>query len=188
MFNHGITTGALFLCVGLIYERTHTRNLKDYGWVARLMPIYAVILFIFSLASLGFPGTNGFIGEFLILVGAYASHKFYLFFLLAGIALGTAYMLSMYKRVCFNFSFGAAHASSGDEDEADHGCVCDINLREAAALVAFLVFVFWVGFWPASFLDVMHVSVVKFTGAGNGAPAAGFKVTPLLQRGWASPP
>ena len=138
------------------------------------MPIYAVVLFIFSLASLGFPGTNGFIGEFLILVGAYASHKFYLFFLLAGIVLGTAYMLSMYQRVCFSFSFGTAHAEPGDEDGAGHGCVCDINLREAVALVAFLVFVFWVGFWPASFLDVMHVSVANLLAQVTGAPATGF--------------
>ena len=170
MFNHGITTGALFLCVGLIYERTHTRNLKDYGWVGRLMPAYAGFLFIFSLASLGFPGTNGFIGEFLIFVGAYASYKFYLLFLLAGIALGTAYMLSMYQRVCF--SFDTAQAEPGDG--AGRGCVCDINLREAAALVAFTVFVFWVGLWPASFLDVMRVSVANLLEQVTGAPVAGF--------------
>ena len=174
MFNHGITTGALFLCVGLIYERTHTRNLKDYGWAARRIPIYAVFLLIFSLASMGFPGTNGFMGEFLILIGAYASYKFYLFFLFIGIALGAAYMLSMYQRV----SFGAAHAEHGDEDgeghgdedEAGHGCVRDINLREAVALIAFLVFVFWVGFRPMSFLNMMHVSVANLLAQVTGAP------------------
>jgi len=174
MFNHGITTGALFLCVGLIYERTHTRNLKDYGWAARRIPIYAVFLLIFSLASLGFPGTNGFIGEFLILAGAYASYKFYLFFLFAGIALGAAYMLSMYQRV----SFGQSHAEHGDEsghgETHGHGDVRDINLREAAALVAFLVFVFWVGFRPMSFLNVMHVSVANLLAQVTGAPVAGF--------------
>ena len=129
---------------------------------------------IFSLASLGFPGTNGFIGEFLILAGAYASYKFYLFFLFAGIALGAAYMLSMYQRV----SFGQSHAEHGDEsghgETHGHGDVRDINLREAAALVAFLVFVFWVGFRPMSFLNVMHVSVANLLAQVTGAPVAGF--------------
>ncbi|MFZ3071692.1 MAG: NADH-quinone oxidoreductase subunit M [Thermodesulfobacteriota bacterium] len=175
MFNHGITTGALFLCVGLIYERTHTRNLKDYGWAARLVPVYAVFLFIFSIASLGFPGTNGFIGEFLILAGAYASHKFYLFFLLIGIALGAAYMLSMYQRVSFGAVRGTqAELGSGHGNEAGHGCVCDVNLREAVALAAFLTFVFWVGFQPMDFLDVMHVSVANLIAQVTGAPAASF--------------
>ena len=105
MFNHGITIGGVIPLRQVDIRRTHTRNLKDYGWAAKAHPYYAVFLLIFSLASTGFQGTNGFIGEFLILAGAYASHKFYLFFLLVGIVLGAAYMLSMYQRV----SFGAAH-------------------------------------------------------------------------------
>ena len=173
MFNHGITTGALFLCVGIIYERTHTRNLKDYGWVVKLVPLYAVFLFLFSLASLGFPGTNGFIGELLILFGAYEAWKPHLIWLLFGVILGAAYMLYMYRRL--GFGAGVVHGHGGHDEghegndegheEVHEGMpeaarnVWDINGREAVALSALLLFVFWVGVKPMGFLEVMHVSV-----------------------------
>jgi NADH-quinone oxidoreductase subunit M len=157
MFNHGITTGALFLCVGIIYERTHSRLIKDYGWGAKLVPIYVLFLFIFSIASLGFPGTNGFIGELLILFGAFESFKPFVVFLLAGIALGAFYMLWMFGRITFGAE--VAHGE-GDEGHDDGGHkIWDINLREAIALIAFVVFVFWVGFQPGPFLEIMHESV-----------------------------
>ena len=170
MFNHGITTGALFLCVGIIYERTHTRNLKDYGWVVKLVPLYAVFLFLFSLASLGFPGTNGFIGELLILFGAYEAWKLHLIWLLFGVILGAAYMLYMYRRLGFGAGGGHGHDEDHDGNDEDHDGghgampeaaknVWDINGREAVALSALLLFVFWVGVKPMGFLEIMHVSV-----------------------------
>ncbi|MBI5598165.1 MAG: NADH-quinone oxidoreductase subunit M [Deltaproteobacteria bacterium] len=174
MFNHGITTGALFLCVGMIYERTHTRDLKDYGWAAKKVPYYAVSLLIFSLASMGFPGTNGFVGEILILIGAYENYKLNVLVLIAGIMLGAAYMLWMYHRV----SFGAAegHGAHGDDEGHGHGDeehpVRDLSPREVVAIAAFVVFVFWVGFHPMSFLDIMHESVGQLLTQVNGPAAA----------------
>jgi NADH-quinone oxidoreductase subunit M len=168
MFNHGITTGALFLSVGIIYERTHTRLLKDYGWGAVRVPKYIILLFIFSLASLGFPGTNGFIGELLILFGAYESYKPFVIVLVVGIVLGAAYILWMYQRIAFGAEIDhgghGGHGEGGgggghDEGGHDDHPVSDVNWREAIALGAFLVFVFWVGFNPGPFLEIMHESV-----------------------------
>ena len=157
MFNHGITTSALFLCVGIIYERTHTRLLGYYGWAAKLVPWYAGFLFIFSLASLGFPGTNGFIGEFLILLGAYEASWVYLLFLIIGIIVGAAYMLWMFQRV----TFGKHRPEDGHHIE-------DVNLREVVAIVAFLVFVLWVGFHPLEFLNIMDDSVAHLISQVKG--------------------
>ena len=157
MFNHGITTSALFLCVGIIYERTHTRLLGYYGWAAKLVPWYAGFLFIFSLASLGFPGTNGFIGEFLILLGAYEASWIYLLFLIAGIIVGAAYMLWMFQRVTF-----------GKQRPDDGHHIGDVNFREVVAILAFLVFVLWVGFHPMEFLNIMDDSVAHLIGQVKG--------------------
>jgi len=178
MFNHGITSGALFLCVGIIYERTHTREISKYGWGASRVPFYTTFFLIFSLASLGFPGTNGFIGEMLILFGAYENSKPYLFFLLIGIVLGAAYSLWLFKRIAYGVSdhshgHGDDHAGSdsGDSHGDDHK-VWDINFRETVALSIFLIFVFWIGFQPMDFLDYMHVSVDNLLGqVGAGTEA-----------------
>ncbi|MCK5237452.1 MAG: NADH-quinone oxidoreductase subunit M [Deltaproteobacteria bacterium] len=162
MFNHGITSGALFLCVGIIYERTHSRQISDYGWIIRLVPAYALFLFFFSLASLGFPGTNGFIGELLILFGAYESWGYYLIPLLVGVILGAAYMLIFYKRV------GFGNADSHHEQPEPKWKIWDLDLREYVALSTLMIFVFWVGFQPMHFLDIMHVSVEHLIGQITG--------------------
>ncbi len=159
MFNHGITTSALFLCVGIIYERTHTRLLDRYGWAAKLVPFYAFFLFLFSMASMGFPGTNGFIGELLILMGAYSNYKLYILFLLFGIVLGAAYMLWMYKRVAFGAAVGHGGGHGAAHGGTHPGRIKDVNLREVVAILAFLVFVFWVGFHPMDFINIMDASV-----------------------------
>ncbi len=164
MFNHGITTGALFLCVGLIYERTHSRELSTYGWAARRTPGYAVFLFIFVLASLGFPGTNGFIGEILILFGAYAQYKMYVFYILIGVVLGAAYILNMFKRV----AFGEDPHHPNNEIK-----VWDIGFRETISLTAFLIFVLWIGFQPMPFLEIMHESVVHLISQVGVDPETG---------------
>ncbi|MBI5234303.1 MAG: NADH-quinone oxidoreductase subunit M [Deltaproteobacteria bacterium] len=166
MFNHGITTSALFLCAGMVYERTHTRDISAYGWGARKMPIYALFLFIFSLASLGFPGTNGFIGELLILFGAYEENILYVPLLIFGIVLGAAYMLWLFER----FAYG----KNGHHEEGHgRGHISDIDAREFLVFAFLAVFVFWVGLQPMSFLGVMHVSVEHLITQINGTMIAG---------------
>ncbi|MEK6777697.1 MAG: NADH-quinone oxidoreductase subunit M [bacterium] len=149
MFNHGIITGALFLIVGLVYERRHTRMIADFGGIARVMPVYAALFSVFTLASIGLPGTNGFIGEFLILVGAFTSHYRIAAVVGAfGIILGAAYMLWLYQRVIFNPMVIKENQK-----------LTDLNLREFATLLPLLILVFWIGFYPAPFLDILNASV-----------------------------
>ncbi len=158
MFNHGITTSALFACVGIIYERTHTRDLRQYGWAAKHVPIYAIFLFVFSMASLGFPGTNGFIGEIKILFGAYDVHYAYIIFLLIGIVFGAAYVLKMYENVAFGSNLKPSPEGTGTfEDYMSH--IKDINAREFLVLGVFTVFIVWIGLKPTLFLDIMGASV-----------------------------
>jgi NADH-quinone oxidoreductase subunit M len=150
MFNHGITTGALFLCVGYLYERTHTKVIADLGGFAKQMPIYAVCFGIFSLSSLGLPGTNGFVGEFTIILGAYRAEATRLFAIIAmlGIIFGAAYTLWMYQRVMFM-----------ELKREEFKKIKDINLREIITLGAFLIFVFWIGLYPAPFFKIMEQSI-----------------------------
>ncbi|HSE39686.1 MAG TPA: NADH-quinone oxidoreductase subunit M, partial [Acidobacteriota bacterium] len=137
MLNHGISTGALFLIVGLIYERRHTRMIKDLGGLSARMPVYAAIYAIITMSSIGLPGLNGFIGEFLILQGTWLhEHYWWLaFFAATGMVLGAAYMLWLYQRVMF----GKA------EGENEH--VVDLNLREKATLIPLVVLAFWIGIY-----------------------------------------
>ena len=151
MVNHGIVTGALFLCIGMIYQRTHTRLIKNYGGVATVMPAYSAFFMTFTLASIGLPGTNGFIGEFLILLGAFKAWK--LMCVLAAIALiiGAVYMLWLYQRVFFektNPEF-LHHID-------DYG---DLNAREIITLLPLMIAVVWIGFYPNALLSFMDISV-----------------------------
>jgi NADH-quinone oxidoreductase subunit M len=150
MLNHGIVTGALFLLVGIIYERTHSRMIADYGRFATLVPWYAGIFMIFTLASIGLPGTNGFIGEFLIILGAFTSHREFGVLAAIGIILGAGYMLWLYQRVFFT------HQSTVVRDNHE---ILDLNKREAITLLPLILFVFWIGIHPNTFLDYMHTSV-----------------------------
>ena len=146
MINHGIATGALFLCVGLLYDRTHSRMISDYGGLARSMPVFAVCLMIFVLSSLGLPGTNGFVGEFLVLVGAFRVSPFVATLAALGIILAAVYLLWMTQRVLF----GPAPASWRWPD---------LSWREAVTLAPLVILVFWIGFYPDPFLSRMHSSV-----------------------------
>lgn len=146
MLNHGIITGALFLMVGIVYERTHTRMMTDYGGYASLMPWFSGIFIIFTLASIGLPGTNGFIGEFLIILGAFSAGKIFGVLAATGIILGAGYMLWLYQKIFF------------EKHDPEHS-VTDINTREFLLLVPLIILVFWIGFHPGTFLDFMHVSV-----------------------------
>jgi NADH-quinone oxidoreductase subunit M len=148
MINHGITTGALFCCVGIIYERTHSRLITDNAGLAGPMPRYATCLLIFTLSSLGLPGTNSFVGEFLVLAGTFVWSKFATTLAALGIILAAAYFLWMAQRVVF----GVPSA-----DQRAH--LSDLSFREMATLAPLVILVFWIGFFPNPFLTRMHASV-----------------------------
>ncbi len=146
--NHGISTGALFLLVGVIYERRHTRLISDFGGLARSMPNYAVIFMIITMSSIGLPGLNGFVGEFLIMLGAFLKSKMAAVFAATGVILAAGYMLWMVKRVFF----GAL------ANEKNKG-LADLTGLEWGYLIPMVVMAFWMGVYPASFLRKMDASV-----------------------------
>ena len=151
MVNHGLSTGALFIMVGMLYERRHTRMIADFGGVAKSMPVYAVLFMIITLSSIGLPGLNGFVGEFLILLGAF--HKNVTFTVLAasGVILAAIYMLWMFKRVLF-----------GPLEKEENKTLTDLNGREIATLVPIIILVIWIGIYPQTFLRKMDRSVEGF--------------------------
>ncbi len=152
MINHGIITGALFLMIGIIYERTHTREIANYGGFATLVPWYAGLFIILTLASIGLPGTNGFIGEFLILFGAFKAQKLFGVLAATGVILGAGYMLWLYQRIFWE-------KPNPDYGTSGHHHVWDLDLREIITLVPLIVFIFWIGVYPDVFLSYMHSSV-----------------------------
>ncbi|WP_136806890.1 NADH-quinone oxidoreductase subunit M [Desulfosediminicola flagellatus] len=149
MINHGITTGALFLCVGMIYERTHSRELRSATGVGQYMPVFVTFLGFFALSSFGFPGTNSFVGEFLILAGTFEYNIPLALAAIPGAVLAAAYMLRMLQKVIW-----------GGTDNPDQSWLTDLNVREIVTLAPFLFFVFWIGLSPQPFIDLMHTSVV----------------------------
>jgi NADH-quinone oxidoreductase subunit M len=147
MLNHGVVTGALFLSVGIVYDRTHSRQIADYGGLATVMPIYAAFFMVFTLASVGLPGTNGFIGEFLILLGGFAANKLAGVLACTGIIIGAGYMLWLYQKIFFM------------EINKKIIGLPDMDIRETITLVPLIVLVLWIGIYPNSFLSFMHASV-----------------------------
>ena len=145
MINHGVTTGALFLCVGMMYERTHSREIADHSGIAQNLPIFVSFLTIFSLSSLAFPATNSFVGEFLVLAGAFSVNKIIAGAAIPGAILAAAYMMRLLQHVLFR--------GPGRPD------IADLNIREIVTLAPLLCFVFWIGLAPEPFLSVMHTSV-----------------------------
>jgi NADH-quinone oxidoreductase subunit M len=148
MVNHGITTGGLFLCVGIIYDRTHSRLIADNVGLAKPMPRYATCLVIFALSSLGLPGTNSFVGEFLVLAGTFLTNKLAATLALLGIILAAAYLLWMVQRVAF-----------GVPSPVFLPKLHDVNVREAAALIPLVILVFWIGVFPNPLVGRLHPSV-----------------------------
>lgn len=148
MINHGVTTGALFLCVGMIYERTHSRELALATGVGRYMPWFVTLLAFFALSSFGFPGTNSFIGEFLVLAGAFEHNTWLALAAIPGAVLAAAYMLRMLQKIIW-----------GGTANPDQSYLTDLNMREIAVLAPFLLFVFWIGLGPQPFINLMHGSV-----------------------------
>jgi NADH-quinone oxidoreductase subunit M len=156
MVNHGVTTGALFIVVGIIYERLHSRDLDQAAGMGKIMPVFAMFAGVFALSSLAFPGTNSFIGEFLVMNGGFSAiltgsapvSKILIVCLVPGVILAAAYMLRMLQRIAY-----------GGTRNPDHSQLRDLGFREVVTLAPLLVFVFWIGLHPAPFTNVMHASV-----------------------------
>ncbi len=154
MINHGISTGALFLLVGIIYERTHTREISEYGGIAKIVPVYVTFLMIASLSSIGLPGLNGFVGEFLILLGSFKSTVldswWYTVFAASGVIFAAVYLLWMYQRVVF-----------GEVKNPKMNELTDMNKRELLVLIPIFIFIVWIGIYPSTFLNVSKQSSKK---------------------------
>jgi len=146
MINHGISTGALFLIVGFIYERRHTRLIADFGGLAKQMPIFATIFMIVTFSSIGLPGTNGFVGEFMILMGAFAGElRWFAIVAASGVIFAAVYMLWMFQRVMF-----------GELKNPANKEVKDLSAREIILMLPLLLFVFWIGIYPNIFFEKMN--------------------------------
>lgn len=167
MLSHGIVSAALFLAVGVVYDRLHTREISRYGGLAINMKVYATVFVIFSLASVGLPGTSGFIGELLVLNGAYTYNSWIAFGAATGLILGAAYMLYLVRRFIF-----------GELDKDDVKAMPDLNLREKLIFAPLIAIVFWMGIYPNSFLEPMHASVANLINS-NFSSTIEHAATPL---------
>lgn len=150
MLSHGIVSGALFLCVGVVYDRMHTREISRYGGLSERMPKYALVFMFMTMASVGLPGTGGFIGEFLVMLGVFQVNTWVAFFAATGLVLGACYMLYLYRRVVF-----------GRMTRDDLKSILDLSPREVLMFAPLIVIVIWMGVYPITFLDPMHASVAK---------------------------
>jgi len=150
MLSHGVISAALFLCVGVVYDRLHSREIARYGGLVHRMPVYAAVFMVFMLGSVGLPGTSGFVGEFLVLVGAFQVNTWLALLAATGIVLGAAYMLYLYRRVIF-----------GALTKEDLKTMTDLSRREIAVFAPLVAATLWMGIWPEPFLDVVHASVAN---------------------------
>jgi NADH-quinone oxidoreductase subunit M len=150
MLSHGIVSGALFLCVGVLYDRVHSREIARYGGVAKIMPAYALIFMLFTMASVALPGTAGFPGELLVIVGAFKVNPWVALGAAMGMILGAAYMLYLYRRVAF-----------GKISRDDLRSLLDLGPREYAVFAPLILLTLWMGVYPSSFLDFFEVTVAS---------------------------
>lgn len=148
MLSHGIVSAALFLCVGVIYDRVHTRLINRYGGLADRMPMYAMTFMVFILAGIGLPATTGFVGEFLTIIGAYQVNTWVAFLMATGVVLGAAYSLWLYRRVVF-----------GELTKPELKEILDLNRREVLIFAPLVLLTIWFGVYPGPILDIIHVSV-----------------------------
>ena len=148
MINHGIITGALFLCVGMIYERTHTRMIDDYGGLSKTVPVFVIFFTLFTLAAIGFPGMNAFVGEFLIISGAFKANMVIAAFSIIGVVLGVTYMIWLYYRIVLN-----------EINPNTKSQLTDLDFREITTLIPLVILIFLIGLQPGILLSYMHVSV-----------------------------
>jgi len=156
MINHGISTGALFFLIGMIYERRHTRLIEAYGGIARTVPMFAALLTIVSLSSIGVPGTNGFIGEFLVLIGSFRTEPIYTVVASTAVIISAAYLLWAIQRILFN---------PLDKPENEH--ISDLNGRELAVMVPLIACIVWLGVYPAPVLRRMEGAATRFVTSVN---------------------
>ena len=148
MINHGLSTGALFLIVGMLYERRHTRMIEEFGGLAKVMPAFATIFLIVTLSSIGLPGLNGFVGEFLILVGTFMNYKIFAILGASGVIFAAVYMLWMFQRVMY-----------GEVTNPKNQGLKDLSIREWVVLLPVVFFIFWIGVYPTPFLRTTEASV-----------------------------
>jgi NADH-quinone oxidoreductase subunit M len=148
--NHGISTGALFLLVGVVYERRHTREISEYGGLSKIMPVYAAVFLIMTMSSIGLPTLNGFIGEFLILQGVFVASTLWAVVAASGVVLGAAYMLYLYQRTMF-----------GKVENPKNEKLMDMSGREFATFVPLIILAVWIGIYPSPFLTRIESSVQK---------------------------
>jgi NADH-quinone oxidoreductase subunit M len=147
MISHGFVSAALFLCVGVLYDRLHSRLIKDYGGVVNSMPVFASFFMLFAMANVGLPGTSGFVGEFLVILSAYKANVWYALIATSILLLGASYTLWMYKRVIF-----------GATTRASITGLVDLSFSEKLIFLLLAIAVLWLGLWPAPLLDLMHAS------------------------------
>ncbi|NFV80111.1 NADH-quinone oxidoreductase subunit M [Magnetospirillum aberrantis] len=166
MLSHGVVSGALFLCVGVVYDRMHTREIARYGGLATRMPKYALVFMFMTMASVGLPGTGGFVGEFLVLLGVFQMNTWVALFAASGMVLGACYALYLYRRVMF-----------GKLTREDLKDILDMSPREVAMFVPLIVVVIWMGVYPNTFLEPMHASVAKLIDNFELAKAAAHGVS-----------
>ena len=148
MVNHGLSTGALFAIVGMLYERRHTREIADFGGISTPMPVFALLFMVVTLSSIGLPGLNGFVGEFLVLVGAFREHPGFAVVATLGVVLAAWYMLWMFQRVMF-----------GKVSLPENRALRDLSFREVMVLLPLVVFIVWIGVYPKTFLGRIEASV-----------------------------
>jgi NADH-quinone oxidoreductase subunit M len=148
MVSHGLISGAMFLCVGVLYDRVHSRQIADYGGVANTMPIFAAFMVLFSMANAGLPGTSGFVGEFMVIIASFKANFWFAFLAASTLVLGAAYTLWMVKRVIYG------EVANDKVAELE-----DLNMREFAVLAVLAVAVLLIGLWPAPLVDMMNVTI-----------------------------
>jgi len=161
MLSHGIVSAALFLCVGVVYDRMHTREIAAYGGLADRMPLYAFCFMVFTMANVGLPGTSGFVGEFLALTGAFQVNTWLALLAALGVILSAVYALWLYRRVIF-----------GVLEKPSLRAITDVSPREAAILLPLVALTLLFGFYPAPLLDVTSASVANLVENYNAALAA----------------
>jgi NADH-quinone oxidoreductase subunit M len=162
MVSHGLVSGALFLCVGVIYDRMHTRDIAAYGGLVNRMPIYAGVFMVFTLANVGLPGTSGFVGEFLTLLAAFKANTWVAFLATTGVILSAAYALYLYRRVVF-----------GALEKKELAEITDLNWREVASFAPLVALTILFGIWPAPVLDMSANAVAALVEQTRAALAAG---------------
>jgi NADH-quinone oxidoreductase subunit M len=172
MFSHGIVSGALFLCVGVVYDRVHTRDIDAYGGLVNRMPLYAAAFMVFTLANVGLPGTSGFIGEFLTLLAAFKVNTTVALLATFGVILSAAYALWLYRRVIF-----------GVLEKKSLVGILDLTPREIVIFAPLVALTVLFGIWPGPVLDTSAASVASLVERAHMALAAGEKTAALLMGG-----